>query len=111
MILILFSFMPASFGQRNELETIFLAAGFIDIHATDKSIRVDLVNADPSKNFFRKNLYHGQNKAYLQKEVAEKLSKAQKILKSKFQDHYRAPNLRNSLLIPKKDRCTTMHRS
>lgn len=68
----------------NEVEIRFQQAGLIDIHAIDPSIKVDLVNSDSSKNFFREDFYHGLNKAYLQKPVAEKLARAQKILKEKY---------------------------
>ena len=84
IIIILFSFIPSSFGQPNEVEQKFIRAELIDIHVIDKSITVDLVNSDPDKNFFRENFYNGLSKAYLREEVAKKLSKAQKLLKSKF---------------------------
>ncbi len=66
----------------NETEKKFIKAGLINITTIDPTIKVDLVNSDPKKNFFRENYYNGLQKAYLQKEVALKLSKAQKILKS-----------------------------
>jgi len=62
----------------------FVKAGLIDVHIIDKTIRVDLVNSDPNKNYFRENYYNGLTKAYLREEVAIKLSTAQKYLKSKF---------------------------
>ena len=71
----------------NELEKEFVQAGLINVHAIDKSIKVDLVNSDPEKNYFRENFYNGLNKAYLRKEVAEKLSSAQKKLKSQFPEY------------------------
>lgn len=80
----LFGFVTASNCQANEIEKKFVKAGLIDIHEVDKTIKVDLVNSDPDKNFFRENYYNGLNKAYLRREVAEKLSSAQKHLKSQF---------------------------
>ena len=68
----------------NEIEQLFIEAGLIDVSTIDSTIQVDLVNSDPKKNFFRENYYKGLNRAYLQKEVAIKLSKAQKHLKSKY---------------------------
>ncbi len=67
----------------NDIEKKFIEAGLADVHTVDKTILVELVNSDPQKNFFRQDFYSGLNKAYLQKEVAVKISKAQAILKSK----------------------------
>jgi D-alanyl-D-alanine dipeptidase len=69
-------------AKANELEKKFIAAGFVDIHTVDESIKVDLVNSDPDKNYFRENFYNGLKKAYLRKEIAQKLSQAQKYLKT-----------------------------
>jgi D-alanyl-D-alanine dipeptidase len=69
-------------GQPNEIENKFIKAGLIDITTINSSIQVDLVNSDPKKNYFRENYYNGLSKAYLRKEVAIKLSNAQKILKT-----------------------------
>lgn len=76
-----------SYCSANEIEETFIKAGLINIHDIDKTIKVDLVNSDPNNNFFRENYYHGLSKAYLQKEVAQKLSSAQKYLKSKFPEY------------------------
>jgi len=73
--------------QANEIEKKFIEAGLINVHAIDKSIKVNLVNSDPEKNYFRENFYDGLNKAYLREEVAIKLSKAQNLLKSQFPEH------------------------
>ncbi len=67
----------------NGIENKFINSGLVNVSTFDPTIQVDLVNSDPEKNFFRENYYNGLNKAYLQKEVALKLVKAQKILKSK----------------------------
>ncbi|MEJ2200127.1 MAG: M15 family metallopeptidase [Desulfuromonadaceae bacterium] len=68
--------------QPNAVETSFVKAGLVDVRSIDRSIRVDLVNSDSNKNYFRENFYNGLNKAYLREEVAKKLSLAQKYLKS-----------------------------
>ena len=83
----LFGLVAASNCQANEIEKKFVTAGLIDIHEVDKNIKVDLVNSDPDKNYFRENYYNGLNKAYLRREVAEKLSSAQKHLKSRFPEY------------------------
>ena len=80
----LFLTISYSYCQANEVEKKFLTAGLIDVHVVDPSIKVDLVNSNPEKNFFRENFYKGLKKAYLRKEVAQKLSLAQKHLKSEF---------------------------
>lgn len=66
----------------NEIEAKFIKAGLIDVNAIDRSIQVDLVNSDQDKNFFEENFYGGLDKAYLRKEIAVKLSKAQSLLKN-----------------------------
>jgi D-alanyl-D-alanine dipeptidase len=71
----------------NEIEKKFIEAGLVDIHTIDESIRVDLVNSNPKKNYFKENYYHGLDKAYLRREIAEKLSLAQKHLKSEFPEY------------------------
>jgi D-alanyl-D-alanine dipeptidase len=71
----------------NEIEKKFIEAGLVNIHNIDESIKVDLVNSDPEKNYFRENFYDGLKKAYLRREVAQKLSLAQQYLKSTFPDY------------------------
>jgi D-alanyl-D-alanine dipeptidase len=67
----------------NGIEARFIKAGLVNVQSIDPQIQVDLVNADAKKNYFRKNFYGGLKTAYLRKEVALKLSRAQKILRSK----------------------------
>ena len=74
-------------SQTNKIENEFIKAGLIDIHTIDESIKVDLVNSDASKNFFRENFYGGLNKAYLHKEVAIKLANAQRHLKEEIPEY------------------------
>jgi len=66
----------------NAIEKKFIDAGLVDVGTIDDTIQIDLVNSDPKKNYFRENYYSGLNKAYLRKEVAIKLSNAQRILKT-----------------------------
>ena len=82
-----FVFITSVYCQANEIEKKFKKAGLIDVHVIDKSIKVDLVNSDPKKNYFQENFYDGLNKAYLREEVARKLSIAQKHLKSQFPEY------------------------
>ena len=74
-------------AQVNSIEKKFIDAGLVDIHSIDNTIQVDLVNSDPKKNYFRENFYDKLDKAYLRKEVATKLSRAQKILKTTHPDY------------------------
>jgi D-alanyl-D-alanine dipeptidase len=87
LISILFAFISDVVCHANEIEKKFIGTGLVDIHTIDESIKVDLVNSDPDKNYFRENFYNGLNKAYLRREVAQKLSSAQKYLKSEFPDY------------------------
>jgi zinc D-Ala-D-Ala dipeptidase len=78
--------LSSALGDRvfsNEIEARFIKAGLVNVRRIDPQIQVDLVNSDAKKNFFRKNFYGGLKTAYLRKEVALKLSRAQKILRSK----------------------------
>jgi D-alanyl-D-alanine dipeptidase len=59
----------------------------VDVSSIDNSIKIDLVNSDPKKNYFRENYYKGLSRAYLRKEIAIKLSKGQKILKTKYPNY------------------------
>ena len=67
------------------LEKKYIAAGLIDIHQLDTSIKVNLKYAT-TDNFIKCNVYGILDKAYFQKEVAEKLVSAQKYLKEKNKD-------------------------
>ena len=80
-------FCICSMVQANEIESRFINAGLIDVNSIDQTILVNLVNSDPKKNYFRENYYSGLRKAYLRKEVAVKLSKAQHFLKKRYPDY------------------------
>ena len=88
ILIALIVFTSYSYSHANEVEEQFIKAGLINIHDIDETIKVDLVNSDPDNNFFRANFYNGLSKAYLQKEVAQKLSSAQKYLKSKYPEYF-----------------------
>lgn len=81
--LLLILFIVHSPAWANEVEDTFIAAGLVDVTTIDPTIQVDLVNADPQKNFFQKDFYNGLKSAYLQKPIALKLARAQKFLKEK----------------------------
>jgi len=83
LIFISFALSVGNTKQVNEIEKRFVDTGLVDISTIDDTIQVDLVNSDPEKNYFRENYYNGLDKAYLRKEVAIKLSDAQKILRTK----------------------------
>lgn len=87
LISVVLVFIASANCHANEIEKKFLGAGLIDIHTIDESIKVDLVNSDPGKNYFRENFYGGLSKAYLRREVAQKLSLAQKYLKFEFPEY------------------------
>ena len=87
LISVVLVFIASATCHANETEKKFIEAGLVDIHTIDESIRVDLVNSDSDKNYFRENFYDGLNKAYLRREVAQKLSIAQKELKSEFPEY------------------------
>ena len=57
----LFLFIFNSNCQANEIENKFIKAGLIEVHIIDNSLKVDLVNSDPDKNYFRENFYNGLN--------------------------------------------------
>ncbi len=78
---------PAAGEPANEIEMRFIRAGLVDVHTIDPTIQVDLVNSDASKNFSRENYYSGLTRAYLCREVALKLSRAQKILKAGYPEY------------------------
>jgi zinc D-Ala-D-Ala dipeptidase len=86
-ISVVFVFIANANIHANEIEKKFIAAGLVNIHNIDKSIKVDLVNSDPDKNFFHENFYNGLEKAYLREQVAKKLSSAQNILQSQFPEY------------------------
>ena len=64
------------------LEQRIIDSGLVDIQSIDSTILID-VKYSSLDNFMKKDLYGSLNRIYLQKEVAERLSIAQKALKEK----------------------------
>ena len=87
LIVAFFGIITSGDCNANETEMKLIDAGLVNVNEVDETINVDLVNSDPDKNFFRENYNNGLNKAYLRKEVAIKLSLAQKYLKSEFPEY------------------------
>ncbi|MDH4318444.1 MAG: M15 family metallopeptidase [Desulfobulbaceae bacterium] len=86
-VVLFWAFFTAKLCSGGEVENKFINAGLVDVQTIDNSIKVDLVNSDPSKNFFRENYYGNLSKAYLREEVARKLAHAQQILKGKYSNY------------------------
>lgn len=72
---------PANPDADTPKEAQMRASGLIDIHDLDSTIAVDLIYAKPY-NFMGKVLYKDVKKAFMLPETAEKLVKANKLLKS-----------------------------
>lgn len=68
-------------AEKSELERKMIAAGLVDIQTVDSTLQVDVKYAT-TDNFMKRVLYEGYDKVYLQPEVAERLSKAQKALQN-----------------------------
>ncbi|MDO4164344.1 MAG: M15 family metallopeptidase [Bacteroides sp.] len=63
------------------LEAEIRAMGLVDIQEVDSAVAVHLVYATPY-NFMGRQLYYGLTKAFMQPELAQKVSEARKLLKS-----------------------------
>lgn len=70
-------------AKRTVLEEKLINHGLVNIKDIDSTIVVDL-KYSTNDNFLHKNLYGDLKNCYLQKEVAEKLARAQKKLKEKY---------------------------
>ena len=85
LILVIFSCCNSNTPANPEADTAkeaqMRAMGLVDIHDLDSTIAVDLIYAKPY-NFMGRVLYHNVNKAFMLPETAEKLVKANKLLKS-----------------------------
>lgn len=66
--------------ELSDLEKIFIDAGLVDIRSLDSAFIIDLKYAT-TDNFLGINMYGDINRAYLQKDVAEKLVDALNILR------------------------------
>lgn len=69
--------------KHNVLEQTLIDLGLVNIRQVDSTIAVDLRYATEN-NFLHKNLYGDLKNCYLQKDIAEKLAKAQASLKKKY---------------------------
>jgi len=93
LMIIIISILLISMYFRNDyildynIEDRFVTTGLVDIKTIDNTIKVDLVNSNKRKNYFRTNFYGDLEKCYLQEEVAIKLRKAQNILKNKHPNY------------------------
>lgn len=67
-------------AEDTPLEASMRKAGLVDIAEVDTAIAVHLVYATPY-NFMGRKLYDGLNKAFMQPELAQKVSEARKLLK------------------------------
>ncbi len=75
-------------GERNTkcVDSVFASYNLVDIQSIDPTIQVDLKYAS-ADNFMKQRLYFSLEKLYLQKDVAERLSKSQHYLKSLHPDY------------------------
>lgn len=87
IVICLFLSSIGTLSIANEVENKFIKAGLVDVTTIDKTVKVDLVNSDSDKNYFDEDFYAGLNKAYLRKDVALKLSIAQKKLQEKHKEY------------------------
>jgi len=74
---------PLTIIKHTFLEQKLIAFGLVNIKTLDESVVVNLKYATED-NFLHKNLYGELKNCYLQKDIAAKVVKAQKILKEKF---------------------------
>ncbi|PWJ57256.1 D-alanyl-D-alanine dipeptidase [Dyadobacter jejuensis] len=65
-----------------ELEQKMIARGLVDVQRVDPSILVEL-KYSTTDNFVKKDVYGDLTRAYLQPEMADRLARASKLLKSK----------------------------
>lgn len=70
----------------SHLESLLITAGLVDIQKIDSTIYID-IKYSTTDNFMEMDLYGDFAKAYLQPDVAEKLSKAQQFLKEEYPDY------------------------
>ena len=63
--------------------SVKLPSGFVDVQAINSNILIDLKYTGPD-NFLKQRLYFSINKAYLQKDVALRLSRVQQALEKKY---------------------------
>lgn len=71
----------------SEIERTCLEAGLVDVQTLDSTILVNL-KYSTQDNFLCLDMYDNFNKCYLQKDVAEKLVKAQRLLRKKYSYYF-----------------------
>ncbi|MDR0370346.1 MAG: M15 family metallopeptidase [Prevotellaceae bacterium] len=84
--LLLCFIFPAFTFQEKEWDKRLEEMKFVDVQQLDSTIRIYLVYATPH-NFMNETVYHGITKAWLHKDAASKLVKAQQLLKNKYPDY------------------------
>lgn len=84
-LFICFIFLSFTF-QTEDWDTRLQEMGFVDVQQTDPSIRIYLFYATPY-NFMGETVYHGITKAWLHKDAAIKLVKAQELLQNELPDY------------------------
>lgn len=84
-LLICFVFLSFTF-QEKDWDVCLEEMGFVDIQQLDPTLRVYLVYATPY-NFMNETVYYGITKAWLHKDAADKLIKAQLLLKKEYPDY------------------------
>ena len=67
--------------------SVKLPAGFVDVQVINPNILIDLKYTGPD-NFLKQRLYFSINKAYLQKDVALRLSRVQQALEKKHPGYH-----------------------
>lgn len=72
-------------SHAEDLDTYLRNKGMVDVAQIDSTIRVQLVYATPD-NFLREAVYSGITCAWLHPEAAQKLIKAQQLLKKEYPD-------------------------
>jgi D-alanyl-D-alanine dipeptidase len=75
-----------AYPEKCELENEMIKNGLVNIAAIDSTIKVTIFNAS-TQNMLGENTYGCLTKCYLRPEAAEKLKRAQKILKDKMPGH------------------------
>jgi zinc D-Ala-D-Ala dipeptidase len=75
-----------AYPQNCELENVMIKSGLVNIVDLDSTIKVTIYNAT-TQNMLGENTYGCLTKCFLRPEAAEKLKRAQKILKDKMPGH------------------------
>ncbi|MDH6356814.1 M15 family metallopeptidase [Parabacteroides sp. PF5-9] len=84
LVVLVLLFSHQLYGQ--QWDRILEERGYVDVLQKDPTIHLHMMYAYPD-NIFGKAVYTGLTKIWLRPEAAEKLLKAQKLLKEKFPDH------------------------